>query len=71
MQQINYIFSKFQFEFNYRYKYIFINVVAEEAGLSEKIANKKAESEQGDALVTANSNEDPEVQIEEGPGNHV
>lgn len=69
MQQINYIFSKFQYEFNY--KYIFINVVAEEAVLSEKIANKKAESEQGDALVTANSNEDPEVQIEEGPGNHV
>lgn len=69
MQQINYIFSKFQYEFNY--KYIFINVVAEGAGLSEKIANKKAESEQGDALVTANSNEDPEVQIEEGPGNHV
>lgn len=69
MQQINYIFSKFQYEFNY--KYIFINVVAEEADLSEKIANKKAESEQGDALVTANSNEDPEVQIEEGPGNHV
>lgn len=52
-------------------KYIYINVIAEEAGLSEKIANKKAESEQGDALVTANSNEDPEVQIEEGPGNHV
>lgn len=69
MQQINYIFSKFQYEFNYKYN--FINVVAEEAGLSEKIANKKAESEQGDALVTANSNEDPEVQIEEGPGNHV
>nr|XP_034302667.1 sodium/myo-inositol cotransporter 2 isoform X2 [Crassostrea gigas] len=43
------------------------NGKAEEAGLSEKIANKKAESEQGDALVTANSNEDPEVQIEEGP----
>lgn len=43
------------------------NGKAEEAGLSEKIANKKAESEQGDALVTANSSEDPEVQLEEGP----
>lgn len=58
-------------EYEFNLKYIFINVIAEEAGLSEKIANKKAGSEQGDALVTDNSSEDPEVQLEEGPGNHV
>ena len=46
-------------------------VVADEAAASEKIANKNLESNQGDTLMTTvtGSEEDLEVQVEEGPGN--
>nr|XP_022324970.1 sodium/myo-inositol cotransporter 2-like isoform X2 [Crassostrea virginica] len=45
------------------------NGKADEAAASEKIANKKAESNQGDTLMTTvtGSEEDLEVQVEEGP----
>ncbi|XP_061169606.1 sodium/myo-inositol cotransporter 2-like isoform X1 [Saccostrea echinata] len=44
------------------------NGKAEEAGLSEKLANKDGECNQGDSLMkTVTLSTDPEIQVEEGP----